>query len=146
MLHLVDHDLPILITKIQRQLHTKMYRLLLPYNITPDQFAIITLLAHSSEGLTPTNLAQTLEKEKPTTIRLLEKVENKKLIYRLPSPNDKRSYLLFLTDEGHALVKLLDDIIVPKGKAIIKLALTGFDEKQVAELRQMLNAIQKNLK
>lgn len=57
-----------------------------------------------SEGLNQKELAARADKDQPTTTRILDLLEKKGLIRRELSPNDRRAFLLRMTDAGHALL------------------------------------------
>lgn len=53
-----------------------------------------------TDGVTLTVLAEELEIRLPSLSESIKKLESKGLVIRKPSPENKRSYLIFLTDAG----------------------------------------------
>ena len=64
-------------------------------------------LQQGGEGLTQRELASLMAIENPTLVRLLDSLEQQKLIERRPCPNDRRARRLHLTDNGRAF---MDDL------------------------------------
>jgi len=55
---------------------------------------------HSEEGTPATKIAPLMGLEARSLTRMLKTMEEKKLIFRLPDPTDKRSVRIYLTDMG----------------------------------------------
>jgi DNA-binding MarR family transcriptional regulator len=86
-------------------------------------------------------LADIIFKDKPTTNRILEKLEIKELIIRTPHPIDKRAYQIFLTDRGWAL----RDELAPIGLQLMEEATRGIEKHKVIEMKKLLNQMYDNL-
>lgn len=61
------------------------------------------LLSIPFDGVTVSDLSEKLGIDISTMTRNIQRVEKKKLIKRLPNPNDKRSIKLFLSKRGSTL-------------------------------------------
>lgn len=64
--------------------------------------ALATIERHAP--LTPSDLAARERIQRPTATRLLARLEESELIGRMPDPGDGRSFLVFPTDAGRALI------------------------------------------
>jgi len=136
------HDLlGFTLNKTNAKLKNELLQRFKKYNVTPEQWSVLSCL-WSQEGVTPKELADIIFKDKPTTNRILEKLEIKELIIRKPHPVDKRAYQIFLTNRGWAL----RDELVPIGMQLIKEATRGIEKHKVIEMRRLLNQIYDNLK
>ena len=71
--------------------------------LTRAQAAVIAHLARQ-EGSNQASLAQILEIEPITLVRLLDRLEELGLVERRPDPKDRRARLLRLTSEAHAML------------------------------------------
>ena len=71
------------------------------FELTLSQTLI--LLSISFDGITISDLSEKLGIDISTMTRNIQRIEKKKLIKRLPNPNDKRSIKLFLSTRGSTL-------------------------------------------
>jgi len=88
-----------------------LYRRLAPFDITPVQWGILAGLKEK-EGITPSELMDELERDLPSTIRVIWKLEEKGFVRRESNPSDRRSYIVRLTREGHALWERLVPVVL----------------------------------
>lgn len=72
----------------------------------------VPFLIHLSrkEGITQDDLAVHLHIDKGTVARALKKLEDNGFIYREINPQNRRRYLLFLTEKGRQIVPQIYDI------------------------------------
>ena len=64
----------------------------------------------NADDVTAQHIVSTLKRDKAQVTRLLNELVARKLVYRLPNPNDKRSKLLKLTDEGNQIFRQIEEI------------------------------------
>jgi len=76
----------------------------LDLDVTTEQWVLIDLLA-KNDGVSQTDLAGSSFKNAPTTSRIIELLRKKGLINKQQSEEDKRQYLIFLSEKGKALHK-----------------------------------------
>ena len=77
------------------------------YDIRPVQLTALTLLLDNMP-LRQAALGRALEIKRANVVTLLDQLENRGLIMRQPTANDRRAHVLYLTQAGKALtVKLL---------------------------------------
>jgi MarR family transcriptional regulator, temperature-dependent positive regulator of motility len=77
--------------------------------LTAGQVPFLIHLSHK-EGITQDDLAGHLHIDKGTVARALKKLEDNRFIYREINPQNRRRYLLFLTEKGRQIVPLIYDI------------------------------------
>lgn len=88
------------------------------------------------EGVTQRDIAEKSKVENSTTTRTLDKLEKLGLVERQADPNSRRSFRIYLTDEGRALRETLLPIPVKVNKE----ALNSLD---LNEQKEMIRLLQK---
>ncbi len=68
------------------------------------------LLIESGHVRTPKDVAEVLKVGKTTVTGMLDRLETDHLITRAVDPDDRRSFVLELTEEGHELVQQIDSL------------------------------------
>ncbi|WP_176086327.1 MarR family transcriptional regulator [Martelella sp. HB161492] len=81
------------------------------YGLTFARARVILLLS-KNEVMNQSALACELELEKPTVVRMLDRMEAIGLISRSPDPNDRRANLISLSEHGKAMAVKLDQVRV----------------------------------
>ena len=74
-------------------------RTLAPLNVRPAQYSVLTAIG-CNPGRSQADIGEALGIERARVVRLLDELEKRGFIQRLPSTQDRRSYCLFLTKEG----------------------------------------------
>lgn len=137
----LEDSLGFILNKTNTKLKNKLFQRFSEYDVTPEQWSVLKCL-WEQEGITPKELADRTFKDKPTTNRILEKLQAKELIVRKPHPEDKRAFQVFLTDRGWAL----KDELIPKARELFEEATTGIEKAKIMEMKELLNKIYDNLK
>ena len=107
---------------------------------TRSQWLVLLHLA-KNEGIHQAGLAEILEIEPISLVRILDKLESRGLIERRQHPTDRRIWLLFLDPKAHESLTPLHDI----GDITRAEALAGLSHTDRLELCRMLDAIKANL-
>ncbi|SPJ32168.1 MarR family winged helix-turn-helix transcriptional regulator [Kushneria phyllosphaerae] len=76
------------------------------HDIRPAQFSALVII-EGYPGVTQASLAQTLAIDPPRVVNLVNTLESRGLAVRVRSKRDRRSYGIFLTRAGEALVVTL---------------------------------------
>lgn len=96
--------IPILIKKASLVFDKISNQLLTPYDLTNSQFKILMVLYHTPEGsVRQIDIENKFAMTNPTVTGLVQKLEAKDLVKRMPHPEDKRSKVLVLTDRAIAM-------------------------------------------
>jgi DNA-binding MarR family transcriptional regulator len=74
--------------------------------LTPSQTAALATVERSGP-LTPSDLARLERVQRPTATKLIAKLEAQGLVGRTRDPDDGRSCLIALTDDGRAMLRTL---------------------------------------
>lgn len=72
--------------------------------VSLDQWRLMMALSESG-GLTMGKLAEELAINHPTLTKLVDRMVEDALVYRVPDPNDRRKVRMFLSDKGVALLE-----------------------------------------
>ncbi len=121
-------------------LRAGMAREMRPLDITPEQFAILSLLQERG-GLQQREIAELLLKDRPNITRILERMQNKKLIKRETDPKDRRAVRVHLTANGKKLLPKVEKIALDFRTQ----AYQGLSEAELNQLKQTLHHISENL-
>ena len=108
------------------------------FDITPEQYGSLVLL-REEEGLSQKEIGDVLFKDKPNISRMLDVLERKRLILRQSS--DRRSFAIFLTEEG----KKLAEAILPIKLQLEKKATNGLLARELEALESIINKIYGNI-
>lgn len=126
-----------LVHQVARELTASLDRQLAPFGLTAQQAGV--LLRSAPQPASPKQLAPLLGTDTAGMTRLLDRLEAKGLVRRERHPQDRRSIVIGLTDDGKALLPRLPPIF---GRVTTRLfaGFTGDETQQVAELlRRMLD-------
>lgn len=86
-----------------RKLTNTFQHRLRSYGITPDQWSILYHVGQA-EGLMQKDIAERAGKDRPTTTRILDHLTEKGWVYKQADAQDRRSFLVFATEEGRRLL------------------------------------------
>ena len=107
---------------------------------TRSQWLVLLHLA-KNEGIHQAGLADILEVEPISLVRILDKLEARGLIERRQHPTDRRLWLLYLDQKAHSSLEALQAI----GDVTRLEALTGLSGAERAALLRMLDGVKANL-
>jgi MarR family transcriptional regulator, transcriptional regulator for hemolysin len=108
--------------------------------LTRSQWRAIAYLARQ-EGVHQAHLAERLEIEPITLVRILDRLEGRGLVERRQDPNDRRAWLLYLKDAARPLLVGMQAI----GDASRAEALEGVSEADIERLVETLGRMKSNL-
>jgi DNA-binding MarR family transcriptional regulator len=81
-----------------------------PFDIRPAQFSVLTVIERNP-GLTQSQVAEALGIKRTNFVGMLDALEARGLTERRAAARDKRSYALYLTAEGAALMRRLKPVL-----------------------------------
>lgn len=108
--------------------------------LTRAQCAVLIHLA-SKQGINQTCLAQSLDIEPITLVRLLDRLQEAGLVARKPDPRDRRAYIPELT----AKAKPVLDLVYGLAESVYEEAQVGLAKTDVSRLLGHLQTIKANL-
>ena len=95
-----------LVNDVARLMRTTYDRRVKSLGLTRSQWWVLNHL-YRRDGVTQTELAETLEIEKPTLGRLLDRLEAKGWVRRADDAADRRAWRVYLTDEVEPAMRTL---------------------------------------
>ncbi len=84
--------------------------------ITPGLYGMIQVIA-SNPGLTQSALAEAMDVDRSSIVKVVNQLEEKGLIVRDASPTDRRSYSLRLTDDGRRTLTRIEEAVMRQDRA-----------------------------
>jgi len=106
---------------------------LAPLDITAAQYVILMSLAHG-EVSCASDLCKGISYDPGAMTRMLDRLERRGLVRRVPNPEDRRAYQLELTDEGRGVVPKLRSA----GMKVLNRMLDGFSANEAKQLEGYL--------
>lgn len=103
------------------------------------QFGVLLLL--SKNNLSQKEISDTTLADEPSTTRMLDRMIKKQIIEKRRCPEDKRKYMVSITDQGMTLLNSILPIVAQKNKDIENL----IDENELEQLFNILNKINANM-
>lgn len=111
------------------------------FDVTPEQWTVLKRLAEQ-DGISQKQLAMKSEKDQPTVTRILDILERKELIYKQKNTEDRRSFLIFITEKGMTAKNELSPFIEDLYEETI---LKGISEEELEVYKSVLSQINANM-
>jgi DNA-binding MarR family transcriptional regulator len=102
-----------------------------PLGIEPRHFGMLTRVA-ANEGTAQQAIGEFVGLNPTQTVFLVDELEDRGLVERRRNPSDRRSYGLYLTEAGRAMLASVREVIGSQG--MIGSSLTGPEREQLAGL------------
>jgi DNA-binding MarR family transcriptional regulator len=119
----------------------EMVRVLRPYDMTLTGFRVAMMLRVSGGVLTPAEIADRLGSARATVTGVLDSLEKRGLVRRLPHPEDRRRLQVEITDEARAKL----DELLPTYFEHEREAVAGLDAEEQETLVALLGKLQQRL-
>ncbi|HZM25169.1 MAG TPA: MarR family transcriptional regulator [Anaerolineales bacterium] len=110
------------------------------YDVTPEQWAVLNRL-WEQDGLSQVDLAERTFKDKPSTTRILNLLEKKRIVVRRPDETDRRILRVFLTKTGQDL----KDKLIPCAEEVLAKSGENLTRDELALFKMTLHRILSNL-
>ena len=110
------------------------------FDISGEQW-IILKRAHEEPGISQKEIAKSTYKDPASVTRMLDLLEKRGLLERQDHGNDRRSYSIYLTNDGLAFVKN----ILPLAEEMRDFGLRDVSESEKQTFIKVLNKIYNNL-
>jgi len=114
-------------------------RLAVGLGVTRAQWKVLFRLTRTP-GLRQVELAEMLELEPITLCRIVDRLEEARLVERVRDPDDRRAWRLHVTAEAQPLVEKLQGV----GSELIEHAFAGIDPKDIEITRRVLAQAREN--
>lgn len=109
-------------------------------HISSEQWVVLKRIS-DDEGINQREVADLTFKDPASVTRILDLLEKSSLVERKPDEHDRRTYNLFLTDQGRALVAK----VTPLAREIRATGLEGISEKEQDVFKRVLRKIYENV-
>jgi DNA-binding MarR family transcriptional regulator len=107
-------------------------------DLTLQQYNVLRILRGAgSKGLPTLEVGARMIERTPGITRLLDRMEQKGLVVRTRSPEDRRQVICRITELGGGLLKKLDRPV----DALDDATMGGLDEREIGELIQLLDKV-----
>ena len=123
-----------------RMMKTLLARRLYEFGLYAGQDRIILSLA-LKDGQSPGSLAKQLGVKPPTVTKTIARLQEQGFVTKRGSHKDQRQLHVFLTKDGHKVVKLIEAAIAATERDITY----GLNENEHVTLLKLLGRIQKNV-
>ncbi|MCR8643485.1 MarR family transcriptional regulator [Paenibacillus sp. N1-5-1-14] len=141
MNHPIDRSIGPYIHRTDLRLSAFLQKRIQPYELTTEQWRVLSHLSEQEAGITQKELAHKLYKDQTSVARILDKMLKKELIERHCHPEDGRACLLFISEKG----RLLREGLIPVVVEVLDQSLKGITDEEVHELKRILDKIYQNL-
>ena len=137
----IDGSLGLLLTKGTQSLHRQLNRNFASsgHDITSGQWSVLIFL-HKCGANSQHEIAEKTFRDKVSVTKIIDNLEKRELVFRVPDEKDRRIKRIFLTDNGKSLVPKL-------GKAAFNTLQEGFsniDKRDIESFKKVLSEIIKN--
>jgi len=130
-----------LVSDVARAMRTYIDQRAREHGMTRAQWGVLGRLERH-EGMTQAEMAEALEIQPISLVRLIDRLCLHGLVERRPHPRDRRANRLFLTEKGRAMLAQL----APLGRTVAGEVLAHFDESDLADLLEKLLLIRNNIR
>lgn len=111
------------------------------YNITNEQWVVLKVIA-ARPAASQTEIAEKSLKDKTNITRILDLLEKNAYIERCKDDKDRRTYRIHITTEGEKVLSAVTSVTQKTNETCTR----SFNEKEVAELIDSLNAVCMSIK
>jgi len=139
----IKHDNPEALSKFTgslvrraQQRHVAVWLSEVSTEITSVQYAALEIL-QKTPGINQRQLGDELDVDRSTIADLVARMVRNDLIERSDDPDDKRSYVLFLTSEGKKHLAMLR----PRVEAVERILTARLTPRETLQLRRLLLAL-----
>lgn len=108
-------------------------------DLTVDQWVLLKQLGEKP-GLSQVELANATFKDPAAILRIIQILLRKNLVKRSARPEDKRTYEVYLTQEGEELVAKL----IPLIQGVRAVGVEGFTDQEVEKAKSLMKRIYQN--
>ena len=122
------------------QANRRLNKALSAEGVPLDQWRILRVL-YESGGMTMRSLADSVTLNRPTMTKIVDKLVNDGLAYRVPDPEDRRKVRIFLSDQGKALYSEQNEL-VSSHQATVE---DSYGSEETQQLKDMLETFLKRM-
>jgi DNA-binding MarR family transcriptional regulator len=132
----IEKSIGFLLSKAYQRAWAIMRAEIEAYDLTPPQFGLLAFL-WQQDGLTQAELSEKGQIDRTTVGGLVDRLEKIGLVERRQHPQDRRAYMIHLTQRGKELEGPLSECA---GRSLARFT-QGLNEQEIAELRRLLEIL-----
>lgn len=138
---IIDSSIAYLVGRTSRSIMKRLSNKFISagFDVSYEQWSILVHL-YRKDGQTQQELANIAVKDKAAITRLLNVLEKKNIVLRIPDRSDKRSKLVYLTNKAKEfktdLIDIVEELLVEAGQ--------GIQDDEMKQCRWTLNKIFSN--
>jgi DNA-binding MarR family transcriptional regulator len=136
----LEDDLGFLLARTHRAMRRWLVARLTPLGVTYKQFQVLNALCEK-DNLSQVELAQRVNMDQTSLARMLVRMEHAELVQRSSDAADARVNRVSLTQRGRQLRRR----VIPRRRQGLEQATCGLSEKEVKELKRLLNQVYRNM-
>jgi DNA-binding MarR family transcriptional regulator len=136
----MDENIGMMLAQVSRLMRRSFDERAKGIGVTRPQWQVLSLL-YLREGINQGGLAEILEVEPISLGRMIDRLQEAKLVERRPDPADRRAWRLFLTEKGTELL----DQLRPLARETYEIALEGIDSEELDKVFDVLRRMRSNL-
>jgi len=122
------------------QANRRLNRALSEEGVPLDQWRILRVL-YESGGMTMRSLADAVTLNRPTMTKIVDKLVNDGLAYRVPDPEDRRKVRIFLSDQGKGLYRQQNQRVSSHQETVE----SEYGPEQTKQLKELLETFLKRM-
>lgn len=115
-------------------------RILSPFDLTIEQLHTLKSLA-VSDGMSQRQLGAAIRKNPANLTRILDRLEAKAFTVRQADPQDRRAYLVYLTEEGRGVLDKVEEVFTGFSAEVHR----GLTDEMIRSTRNVLKKMAANL-
>jgi DNA-binding MarR family transcriptional regulator len=119
----------------------RISELVQPFNLTPASGLVLSILADSESPLPPNQIADRLIISRATVTGLVDSLEQRGYVRRLPHPSDRRMLLVEPTDTGRQIADAFRPIVHQHQKVWMDVLNEQEQEQLINYLRQLQESL-----
>ncbi len=135
----IEKSLGFLLAKTHQYFSSFFKEKLNKYNLTSQQFGMLAFL-WKKDGFSQIKLGNCMNKDRTTISGIVDRLEKEGLVTRCRDPEDRRTYLIYLTPRAFALKDELEGLATQANSEVTAMLSEGEKEQLETILRKILDA------
>jgi DNA-binding MarR family transcriptional regulator len=127
-----------IIASVSRQLEEELEERLRPAGVPVEQLRVLEVLTKEGRGCFMREIADAVLVDPPTMTKIIDRMVSDGLVFRTPSPTDRRLVVVNLAPDGKALHKRVGGVMADQETRLAKQLAGEKAEELRALLRQIL--------
>lgn len=138
----INNSLAFLLSKAQQSMRNRFAAMLKAdgLEVTVEQWSVLNVV-RARDDASQSDIANATGTDKANIMRMIDLMEAKGLLERVPDPADRRVRRIRLTDQGQQMI----DRITPLAKRVNQLAAEGLSADELEGLKACLRTVRNNL-